>query len=121
MRAAVLKGYGLPLEDVQDALEPSKTLGPDDVLVKVFGAGVNPADYKLAQGDLSLVASMKFPAVPGFDFSGTILDVGPKVSGFAKGDEVFGTLDVSEIFRPGNGGSYAEYALCLLRSTFNSI
>jgi NADPH:quinone reductase-like Zn-dependent oxidoreductase len=46
MRAAVLKGYGLPLEDVQDALEPSKTLGPHEVLVNVQAAGVNPASTR---------------------------------------------------------------------------
>lgn len=107
MRAVVLKGYGEPLEVVDDAPEPPKSLGPDDVLVKVLGAGVNPADYKIAQGDLSLVTSLKFPAVPGFDFSGTVLDVGPKVIGFAKGDAVFGKLSPWEALGSGTG-AYSE-------------
>jgi NADPH:quinone reductase-like Zn-dependent oxidoreductase len=67
---------------------------------------------------MSRFMSVKFPAVLGADFSGAILEVGPKVSGFAKGDEVFGTLDVSEIFRPGNGGSYAEYVIAFAKIDF---
>ena len=110
MRAAVLKGYGLPLEIVDDAPEPnSQTLGPHEVLVNVHAAGVNPAEYKIARGDMSRFMSVKFPAVLGADFSGTIAQVGDLITDFVPGDEVFGTLDVSEIVRPGNGGSYAEY------------
>ncbi len=110
MRAAVLKGYGQPLEVVDDAPEPnSQPLAPHEVLIKVHAAGVNPAEYKIARGDMSRFMSTKFPAVLGADFSGTVAQVGNSIPDFVPGDEVFGTLDVSEIVRPGNGGSYAEY------------
>jgi len=39
-------------------------------------------------------------SIPGFDFAGVVTAVGPEVSGFEPGDEVFGEA---------NGGSCAEY------------
>ena len=51
--------------------------GPNDVLVQIHAASVNPADYKQCNGDLRALLKRPFPIKPGFDFSGVIIDKGP--------------------------------------------
>ncbi|RKE18578.1 NADP-dependent oxidoreductase [Streptomyces sp. TLI_171] len=76
--------------------------GPGQVLVEVGAAGVNPLDRKLRAGELAGVFPVTFPSVPGYEVAGTVAAVGPEVTGFAVGDEVFGAV---------TGGGYAERAL----------
>ncbi len=119
MKAVLVRGYNQGLEYVEDAADISQTpIGPDDVLVRVIGAGVNPADYKILQGDLSLLTSLKFPCSLGFDFSGTVDQVGPKVANFKKGDSVFGKLSPWEVFSSGHG-AYSECVFVLEYSFYN--
>ena len=110
MKASLLKGYNQPLELTENAeiptLSPSQ---PDHVLIKVIAAGVNPVDYKLAQGDLSTFVSLTFPCVLGFDFSGVITQKGSNVSQFNVGDAVYGKISPDEAKR--GGGAYQAYAV----------
>ncbi len=69
------------------------------VLVRVHAAGVNPADWKVREG---MFGQMTFPYVPGADLAGVVEKVGPIVTTFQPGQEVFGRSV---------GGSYTEYAL----------
>lgn len=80
--------------------------GPEDVLIRVHYAGVNPADWKCREGALSAFFSYQFPFVPGFDLSGTVEAVGEQVSGLQPGDRVFAQSDVGM----GRWGSFADYA-----------
>ena len=57
----------LPLDLAPVALPP---LRPDEVLVEVHAAGVNPSDVKAALG---LMPYAVFPRTPGRDFAGTVL------------------------------------------------
>lgn len=68
-------------------------LGPHDLLVGVEAVSVNPVDVKLRAD-----APSDGFKVLGFDAAGTVLEVGPEVTHFAPGDEVFyaGSID-----RPG--------------------
>lgn len=79
---------------------------PGEVLVKVFAAGVNPVDYKIRSGrfrrDLSL------PLTLGREISGVVEVVGPNVTGFQRGQEVYGMLAK-------HSGGYAEFARALAR------
>ena len=74
--------------------------GPDDVLVRVRAASVNPADWKIRSGIAALPVTMPF--VPGFDLSGTVESVGGRVTRFRPGDDVFG-MPTPFV------GPYAEY------------
>jgi NADPH:quinone reductase-like Zn-dependent oxidoreductase len=74
--------------------------GPGELLVRVRAAGVNPGDWRLREGSYGDVGS----AVFGREVAGTVLRLGPAVTGFAPGDEVFGGC-------PGMVGGWAEQAL----------
>ncbi|GHB43035.1 NADPH:quinone reductase [Streptomyces xanthochromogenes] len=76
--------------------------GPGQVRVKVVAAGVNPVDYRIRNGWMRHNFPVTFPAVPGLELAGVVDELGPGVTGFAVGDEVFGHADT---------GAYAEYAL----------
>jgi NADPH:quinone reductase-like Zn-dependent oxidoreductase len=79
---------------------PVPVPGPDELLVRVRAAGVNPGDWRLREGSYGVQA----PAVLGREVAGTVEEVGPGVSGFAPGDEVFGGC-------PGMVGGWASSAL----------
>src|SRR3954453_14440272 len=51
------------------------TCGPDDVVVEVKAAGVNPSDVKAATG---LMPYAVFPRTPGRDFAGVVIDGPPE-------------------------------------------
>ena len=103
MRAMVTPKFGGPeLFEEQDVERPSP--GPGQVLVRVIASGTNPIDTKLrADGSF---AGLEPPVILGADVSGLIEEVGPGVTDFAPGDEVYYT---PEIFGPGSNASYAEY------------
>lgn len=104
MRAMVITRFGGPdVFELQDRERPKP--GPGQVLVRVVASGTNPVDAKIRQA--GTWAGIPFPAVLGYDVSGVVEELGPGVSEFKVGDEVFYT---PEIF--GNPhGSYAEYTV----------
>jgi len=67
---------------------PSLVAG--DVLVKVHAAGVNPLDWKIREGYMKAFSPLSFPYTMGQDFAGEIVEVGAAVTGFQKGERVFG-------------------------------
>jgi len=71
------------------------------VLVKIHDAGVNPVDWKIREGFLKDIRPASFPYTMGQDFAGEVDAYGQGVSGFKRGDKVFGFAQ----------GTYAEYAL----------
>ncbi len=71
---------------------PSPKVGHLDVLVAVAYAGVNYADCLIRIGIYQSARELsKYPLVPGFDFSGTVVQVGSQATTFKVGDKVFGT------------------------------
>jgi NADPH2:quinone reductase len=101
MRAMVIPRFGGPeLFELRDV--PAPSAGPGQLLVRIVVSGTNPVDAKLRQN--GTWAALAPPVVLGYDASGVVEAVGPGVTGFAKGDEVYFT---PEIF--GNQlGTYAE-------------
>jgi NADPH2:quinone reductase len=63
--------------------------GQGQVLVRVYAAGVNPLDTKIAAG-AGAHARQALPAVLGLDLAGTVVELGEAVEGFIVGQEVFG-------------------------------
>jgi NADPH:quinone reductase-like Zn-dependent oxidoreductase len=104
MKAIVINEYGnqdvLNYVDV-DRPEPK----PDEVLVKVHAAAVNPADWKIRNG-MGERFGLKLPIILGGDIAGTVEEVGVEVKNFKQGDAVYG-MTVSGGF----SGGYAEYAI----------
>jgi NADPH:quinone reductase-like Zn-dependent oxidoreductase len=65
------------------------------ILVRVKAAGVNAMDTVLVSGAYKDYMEHRLPLIPGLDYAGTVEDVGPGVTGFAVGDEVFGAAGKS--------------------------
>lgn len=98
----VLEEFGAPLVQ-KELAQPAA--GTGQVLVKIKASGVNPLDTKIRAAQAAH-ARCVLPAVLGLDLAGVVEQVGPGVTGFAPGDEVFGmTGGVGDI-----QGSLAEYA-----------
>lgn len=84
---------------------PTPGIGAGEVLIRVRAAGVNPFDWKVADGALEDELEYRFPLILGFDAAGVVERVGADVTELAEGDEVYGYL-----FKPPiGGGAYAEY------------
>ena len=78
--------------------------GPDELLVRVKAAAVNPLDYHYMRGSPYLMRMMSGIGRPkdiraGVDFAGVVEAVGDEVTRFRVGDAVFG----------GASGAFAEY------------
>ncbi|MGO4331846.1 zinc-dependent alcohol dehydrogenase family protein [Cupriavidus sp. 2TAF22] len=102
MQALIVETAGAPFKSVQ---LPVPQAGPGQVLVRILASGVNPLDTKIRAGNAAH-ARQPLPAVLGIDLAGVVEAVGPGVSCFAPGDEVYGmTGGVG-----GVQGSLAEYA-----------
>lgn len=101
MQAMILNSFGGP-ESFEKVNLPKPTPGAGEVLVKVHATSVNPLDYQVRRGDYQDYVPL--PAITGHDVSGVVETVGPGVTAFKPGDEVWYT---SQIF--GGQGSYAEY------------
>lgn len=88
MRAARMYGYKQPLrlEEI-----PVPDVGPQEVLVKVGGAGMCRTDFQLVDGYFDNGLAMDFPITPGHEVAGWIDGIGaevPKSAGLAEGDQV---------------------------------
>ncbi|MEU0383335.1 NADP-dependent oxidoreductase [Streptomyces chartreusis] len=81
---------------------------PNEVLIRVRAAGVNPTDWKHRATGGFLGDP---PFVLGWDVSGVVEAVGIGVAAFAPGDEVFGMLPY-----PFGHGSHAEYVIAPVRA-----
>lgn len=100
MRAVVITRFGGPeVLKVQEVLRPEP--GPQEILVRVAASGVNRADLVQRVG--------RYPApqgspqdIPGLEYSGTVVAVGPNVTLWEPGDDVMGIL---------GGGGYAEFVV----------
>jgi len=105
MKAIVHTKYGPP--EVLQLKEVEKpTPKENEVLVKVYAASVNPADWHMIRGEpkfARLAFGLNKPKniIPGIDIAGKIEAVGKNVNDFQPGDEVFGDT--------GWGGAFAEY------------
>ena len=102
MKAARILRFGPPGVITYDDL-PQPVPGAGQLLVRVKAAGVGPWDALIREGKSGL--HQPLPLILGSDLSGIVEAVGPEVSGFQAGDEVYGATN--DRFT----GAYAEYAL----------
>ena len=102
MRALILDKYEGPFR-LSEIARPAP--GRGEVLVRIQASGINPLDFKIRCGSATH-AKHPMPGILGMDLAGTVEAVGPEVTRFRRGDEVYGmTGGVG-----GHQGSLAEYA-----------
>jgi NADPH:quinone reductase-like Zn-dependent oxidoreductase len=108
MKAIVQDRFGSP--DVLRLLDTDRPeIGPEDVLVRVHAAALNPYDWHVLRGDpyvarligeVGLTRPRASHRIAGVDGAGILEAVGANVHGLQHGDEVLGWFQ----------GSFAEYA-----------
>jgi len=143
MTSWIIEGYGppdevlkqetinLPEHKVETAVDARRSYlyqavrQPNDVLIKVHAASLNPIDIRMCEGygrnlfnlqrnalfhawkvipsSRPVTQDAEFPLVLGRDFSGTIVDVGTGVVDLQPGDDVYGA---ASLFK---NGTLSEY------------
>jgi len=102
MKAARIHEFGPPsvivIEDV-----PRPAPGPGEVLVRVTATGVGPWDGWIRSHTSAV--KVPLPLTLGSDLSGFIEEIGPGVSGFSRGEEIYGVTNADFT------GANAEYAI----------
>ena len=88
------------LEDLVIQELPIPEPKPDQVLIKVHAAGLNPVDYKIVEGGVN---DWHYPHTLGLDLAGEVVAVGTKVANYQVGDRVSGHGNLHE------AGCFAEY------------
>ncbi|KAI0513286.1 GroES-like protein [Xylaria bambusicola] len=75
------------------ANSPYPTPGPDEIIIKVAAAAINPVDSKIQSAGTALFPFLTYPMAAGIDVSGTVVEVGSSAtSKFHVGDRVLGFL-----------------------------
>lgn len=101
MKAFVVQHYGK--DGLSAAQMPEPTVGPRDVLVRIYAASINPLDKMVRNGEFKLLLRYKRPFVLGHDVAGVVTRVGPKVGDYQVGDEIYSRPRDLRI------GGFAEY------------
>jgi len=102
MKAIRIYEFGEP--EVMKIIEVERPVpAANEILIKMFAASVNPADYIIRQGgNDGLKPLLKLPMGLGIDGAGIVEEVGSEVIEFKKGDCVYGVPNYLD-------GSYTEY------------
>ena len=106
VRALMLRCYGTPSKVLRVERVEKPTPREGQVLIRVHASSVNPAEWHRVTGAPYIMRLSSGIGAPehhrvGFDVAGTVEAVGPGVTRFKAGDEVFG----------GVGGALAEYVI----------
>src|SRR5438477_5670609 len=89
---AVYSVHGNPADVLQIESQPWPTPGPDEVVVEMRAAPINPADLNAIEGKYP--GKREVPAVPGFEGSGIISEVGKNISNGSVGSLVILPHDI---------------------------
>ncbi|TAM81546.1 MAG: NADPH:quinone reductase [Acidobacteria bacterium] len=104
MRAAFIRETG-GVDKIEVGELPVPRPGPTDVLVRMEASDVNHVDLLVRSGAYSTYTP--FPFVIGRDLVGTVVEAGPGVASFKKGDRVW----CNSLGHDGRQGAFAEYAV----------
>lgn len=102
MKAIRVASFGGP-EVLSYEDTPDPVAGPDQVVVRIHAAGVNPVDTYIRSGTYARKPAL--PYTPGSDGAGVVESVGANVTALSPGQRVWTSGSLS--------GTYAEKALCL--------
>jgi len=103
MKAIQIVRYG----EIKDSLSiheiEKPSLKPNDILIEVKAASLNPIDYKIVEGKLKDMISLNLPSTIGFDVSGVVVEKGADVNNFEIGDEIYSRVPQEQM------GTIAEF------------
>src|ERR1044072_3421417 len=98
MRAVVINSYGGPeVLELEDVATPEP--GPEEILVRVRSSALNRADLLQRQGRYAPPPGAS-QNIPGLEFAGEVVELGPNADRWHKGDRVMGIVA---------GGAHAEF------------
>lgn len=83
IKVVVYETHGKPAEVLQIKTEPWPTPAPDEVIVQMRAAPVNPADINAIEGKYP--GRREVPAVPGMEGAGVVAEVGANAKAIEKG------------------------------------
>ena len=92
MKAAIINAFGAADQFVIGDI-PEPQLHPEEVLIRVKAAAVNPKDTFIRKGYLKKFTGEAFPMLTGFDFAGKIAAIGSEAQAPDIGSPVYGMLD----------------------------
>lgn len=104
MKAAFIRQTG-PAESIEVGELPTPEPGPEQVLVRVACAALNPVDTYVRSGAVGM--DLPLPFVVGCDFAGTVESAGANVAHLKPGMRVWG----SNQGLLGRQGTFAEYVV----------
>jgi NADPH:quinone reductase-like Zn-dependent oxidoreductase len=103
MKALQIVKYG----DLKDSLAIGEiekpSLKPNDILVAVKAASINPIDYKIVEGKLKDMLTLNLPVTVGYDVSGVVVEKGSDFLNFEIGDEIYARVPQEQM------GTIAEF------------
>jgi len=106
MRTISVEKFGGP-EVLQVRNVPDLKPEPDQLLIRLYTAGINPVDTYIRSGSYAKLPPL--PYTPGMDGAGVIQAAGSQVRGYRKGQRVYLSGSLS--------GTYAEQCVCLPTQT----
>jgi trans-2-enoyl-CoA reductase len=83
IKVVVYERHGNPPDVLQIKTEPWPKPAPDEVVVQMRAAPINPADINAVEGKYP--ARRELPSVPGFEGAGLVVEIGANVSAITKG------------------------------------
>jgi NADPH2:quinone reductase len=108
MHVAEVTAFGAP-EVLRLGERPDPAPAPDEVVVRIRAANVNPTDLSVRSGQArARMPDLRPPIVPGWDLAGEVTAVGSETSGYRPGDRVVGMIPFGRI--GGRVGAYAQAA-----------
>lgn len=102
MKAVQIKSYSKNINTILSNI-PKPQISDSEVLIQVKAAAVNPVELLILTGKVKLIQNYPIPLTLGNECSGIVEQVGNKVKGFQKGDQVYTRLPINKI------GAFAEY------------
>src|SRR5438270_6875390 len=104
INAAVYDTHGNPAEVLRVQTQPWPICGPDEVTVAMRAAPINPADLNQIEGKYPIRSP--FPATPGFEGAGVVVETGPEARHVSTG---------THVILPHNLGTWRE--ACAVKAT----
>ena len=86
IRVAVYQAHGNPAEVLRVVEQPWPVPAPDEVVVRMSAAPLNPADINAIEGKYPMRPQL--PATPGMEGAGVVEELGSSARGVSVGDQV---------------------------------
>ncbi|MFZ1218330.1 MAG: alcohol dehydrogenase catalytic domain-containing protein, partial [Chthoniobacterales bacterium] len=85
-KAAIYETHGNPMDVLRVVEQPWPAPRPDEVVVKMSAAPINPADLNSIEGKYPIRPTL--PATPGIEGSGEVIEAGSEVRNLKTGTQV---------------------------------